>query len=85
MTDLGEPVDQRVASADVPPVDALSASEYLVLSQNRQQLTDGAEHQFNYTFFDMNALDKLAIKFDIYLKETTAQYFQKLSTALGNK
>jgi hypothetical protein len=33
----------------------------------------------------MNALDKLAIQFGIYLKETTAQYLQKLSSALDAK
>jgi len=66
---------------DAGGVNNLSASEHLVLSQNRQLLTNGSQYQFNYTFFDMNALDKLAIKFGVYLKETTAQYFQKLSVA----
>lgn len=67
---------------DAGGVNNLSASEHLVLTQNRQQLTNGAEHQFNYAFFDMNMLDKLAIRFGVYMKETTAQYFQKLSAAL---
>ncbi len=67
---------------DAGGINNLSASEHLVLTQNRKLLSDGTEHQFNYSFFDMNALDKLAIKFGIYLKETTAQYFQKLSVAL---
>ena len=70
---------------DAGGINNLSASEHLVLTQNRQQLSDGVEHQFNYTFFDMNMLDKLAIKFGIYLKETTAQYVQKLSSALDAK
>ncbi len=66
---------------DAGGINNLSASEHLLLRQNREQLTNGSQHQFNYTFFDMNALDKLAIKFGVYLKETTAQYFQKLSAA----
>ncbi len=70
---------------DAGGINNLSASEHLVLTQNRQQLTNGAEYQFNYAFFDMNMLDKLAIQFGIYLKETTAQYFQKLSSALDAK
>lgn len=78
--------EQRLKGyVDAGGVNNLSASERLVLTQNRQQLTDGAEHQFNYAFFDMNALDKLAIQFGIYLKETTAQYLQKLSSALDAK
>lgn len=70
---------------DAGGINNLSASEHLVLTQNRQLLTNGSQYQFNYTFFNMNAVDKLAIKFGIYLKETTAQYFQKLSVALDSK
>ena len=57
----------------------LASSEHFVLLNNRKQLTDGAEHQFNYHFFSMNLLDKVAIKYGVYLKETTEQYLQKLT------
>ncbi len=84
LTGAMEATEQRLKSyIDAGGVNNLSSSEYLILTQNRKQLSEGAEQQFNYTFFDMNALDKLAIKFGIYLKETTAQYLQKLSAALG--
>lgn len=57
----------------------LASSEHLVLINHRKQLTDGAEHQFNYHFFSMNFIDKMAIKYGVYLKETTEQYLQKLT------
>ncbi len=76
--------EQRLKGyVDAGGINNLSASEHLLLRQNRQLLTNGSQLQFNYTFFDMNALDKLAIKFGVYLKETTAQYFQKLSAAFS--
>ncbi len=63
----------------------LSASELSLLASNRERLTDGTEHQFNYSFFDINLLDKAAITLGIYLKETTAQYLQKLVYAFENR
>jgi hypothetical protein len=60
----------------------ISASELALLSRNRQQLTDGKEHNFNYSFFELNVLDRVSLLFGKVAKETTAQYLQKLSLAL---
>jgi len=48
-------------------------------------LTDGIEHQFNYTFFALNVVDRVSLKLGKVAKETTAQYLQKLSLALEAK
>jgi hypothetical protein len=63
----------------------LSASELSLLASNRERLTDGLEHQFNFAFFDINLLDKAAITLGFYLKQTTSQYLQKLVTAFENR
>ncbi len=60
----------------------LSRSELALLVRNREALTGGLEHQFNYPFFKVNLLDKAAMALGFYQKETTAQYLQKLGTAL---
>lgn len=70
---------------DAGSLNNLSASEFHLLQQNREELTSGKLHQFDYTFFDLNAIDKLAIRFGIYLKETTAQYFNQLSVAMEGR
>ena len=67
---------------DAGSINNLSAAEFHLLQQNRAELTSGKIHQFDYTFFDLNALDKLALRLGIYLKETTAQYFNQLSVAM---
>ncbi|MBI5914937.1 MAG: hypothetical protein HY842_06135 [Bacteroidetes bacterium] len=70
---------------DAGGVNNLSTSELSLLVSNRERLTDGSEHQFNYTFFDINLLDKAAISLGVYLKETTAQYLQKLMHTFENR
>ncbi|MGY3793904.1 hypothetical protein [Aquimarina sp. 433] len=65
---------------DVGGVNNISRSECEILSQKRQDLTSGTSHHFDYTFFKINLLDKAAIAMGVYLKETTAQYLDKLST-----
>lgn len=67
---------------DAGNVNNLSAAEFYLLQQNRAELTSGKLHQFDYSFFDLNMIDKLALRLGIYLKETTAQYFNQLSVAM---
>ncbi len=66
-------------------INNLSAAELALLASNRERLTNGLEHQFNYSFFDINLLDKAAITFGVYQKETTAQYLQRLMDAFENR
>lgn len=66
-------------------INNLSASELSLLTSNREQLTRGIEHQFDYSFFDINFLDKAAISFGIYQKETSSQYLQKLGKVFENR
>ncbi|GAA0711306.1 hypothetical protein GCM10009430_00660 [Aquimarina litoralis] len=65
---------------DAGGVNNISRSECEILTQKRLDLTSGTSHHFDYTFFKINLLDKAAIAMGIYLKETTAQYLDKLST-----
>ena len=64
-------------------VDNISVSEYELIARNREELSSGREHRFDYEFFDVNLLDKTAINLGIYLKETSNQYLGKLQKALG--
>lgn len=66
-------------------VNNLSASELSILTSDRERLTSGIEHQFDYAFFDINFLDKAAITFGIYQKETSSQYIQKLGKVFENR
>ncbi len=66
-------------------VNNLSASELALLTQNRSQLTSGREHQFDYTFFNINLLDKTAMAFGYFMKETSSQYLQKLLFVFENR
>jgi len=62
-------------------IDNISTSEYEMIVQKRTALTSGQNHQFNYTFFNVNLLDKTVISLGLYMKETTAQYLGKLLMA----
>ncbi len=62
-------------------INNISRSEYEILTQKRITLTSGQQHQFDYSFFKMNLLDKTAIAMGVYLKETTSQYLDKLNKA----
>ncbi|MHA7056346.1 hypothetical protein ACWGOQ_0003945 [Aquimarina sp. M1] len=64
---------------DAGGIHNISSSECEILIQKRTSLTSGQIHQFDYSFFKMNLLDKTAIAIGLYLKETTAQYLDKLS------
>ncbi|WP_298545176.1 hypothetical protein [uncultured Aquimarina sp.] len=65
---------------DAGGINNISSSECEILAQKRISLTSGQLHQFDYSFFKMNLLDKTAIAMGVYLKETTSQYLDKLST-----
>lgn len=62
--------------------DNLSAAEHAILQQQREQLTEGLSHAFNYEFFKLNLLDKTALSFGKITQQTSSQYIQKLSLAL---
>jgi hypothetical protein len=59
----------------------ISSSEFELLSRKREQLSSGLEHHFDYKVFDTNLLDKTAFSLGIYMKETSAQYLNKLGKA----
>lgn len=61
----------------------ISQSEYELIVRKRETLTSGREHQFDYTIFDVNLLDKTALSLGIFVKETSAQYLKKLGKALN--
>ena len=61
----------------------ISSSEFELLSRKREQLTTGLEHKFDYAVLDTNLLDKTAFSLGIYLKETSAQYLNKLGKAFS--
>lgn len=59
----------------------ISSSEFELLSRKREQLTSGLDDHFDYSVFDTNLLDKTAFSLGIYMKETSAQYLNKLGKA----
>lgn len=61
----------------------ISQSEYEMIARNREELTSGREHQFDYEFFNVNLLDKTALSFGVFVKETTNQYLSKLTKAFN--
>ncbi len=67
---------------DVGGQNNISASEVELISRKRLALTNGSKHQFDYTFFQINLLDKAAMSLGFFMKETFSQYLQKLEKAL---
>ncbi|MFK7772835.1 MAG: hypothetical protein AB8F94_11870 [Saprospiraceae bacterium] len=59
----------------------ISEAESVMLIQKRSGLTDGRNHQFDFSFFGLNFLDKTVISFGVHMKETSSQYLGKLMTA----
>jgi len=59
-------------------VNNISSAEFELITLKRSTLTDGRDHQFGYSFFDINILDKTVISLGIYMKETSSQYLGKL-------
>ncbi|WP_299260339.1 hypothetical protein [uncultured Aquimarina sp.] len=75
--------DRLRAYIDAGGINNISSSECEILTQKRTSLTSGQLHQFDYSFFKMNLLDKTAISLGVYLKETTSQYLDKLGQIFG--
>jgi hypothetical protein len=69
---------------DAGGINNLSEAELALMRLNREDLTSGTKHAFNYNFFAMNIIDKVAIRLGIYLKETTNQYAKHLSRVFDN-
>jgi len=63
----------------------ISAAESEMIIRKRTTLTSGQDHQFDYSFFDINLLDKTVLSFGVYMKETTSQYLGKLMMAFEAK
>lgn len=63
----------------------ISAAEVALLSRQNKELTDGRTHNFNYTFFALNLLDKTSLRLGKVPQQTTTQYLQRLSLALEVK
>ena len=63
----------------------ISSAEYEMIVKKRNSLTIGRDHQFDYSFFDINLLDKTVISLGVYMKETTSQYLGKLMTVFEIK
>ena len=59
----------------------ISTAEYEIIVQKRSTLTSGQDHQFDFSLFDINLLDKTVISLGGYMKETTSQYLGKLMNA----
>ena len=59
----------------------ISEAESVMLIQKRSALTDGKNHQFDFSFFGLNFLDKTVILLGVHMKETSSQYLGKLMTA----
>ena len=60
----------------------ISEAESVMLIQKRSTLTDGRSHQFDFSFFGLNFLDKTVLSLRVHMKETSSQYLGKLMQAL---
>lgn len=63
----------------------ISSSEQALIAKNREYLTAGLEHQFDYGLFTLNLLDEAALTFRFFTKQTLSQYLQRLESAFRNK
>lgn len=61
----------------------ISSSEVAILSSKRDRLTRGEDHSIDYTFFKLNVLDKTAVTFGLFQKETSVQYVKGLAKAFN--
>ncbi|CAL2095519.1 hypothetical protein [Tenacibaculum sp. 190524A02b] len=59
----------------------ISRAEYEVITQKTEALLHGYNHQFDYSVFAINTIDKAIIYLGFYMKQTTAQYTNKLRKA----
>lgn len=62
----------------------ISQSEFDMMARKREELTSGREHHFDFTFFDINLLDKTALSLGVWQKETSSQYLGKLGKAFNH-
>jgi len=53
-------------------------AEFEIITQKRTTITSGHNHQFDFSFFNINLLDKTVISLGFYMKETSAQYLGTL-------
>ncbi len=74
--------EKRMARyVDVGNYNNISSSELKLLISQRQDLTSGNDHQFQYQIFDINIIDKTVLQLGGYQKETSQQYLNKLMEA----
>lgn len=59
----------------------ISTAEWEIIVQDRLTLTRGQDHQFDFSVFTINMLDKTAISLGLYMQETSSQYFGKVMKA----
>jgi len=66
---------------DIGNYNNISSSELKLLIADRENLTSGRTHQFQYEIFDINIIDKTVLQLGGYQKETSKQYLSKLLKA----
>lgn len=66
---------------DIGNYNNISTSELRLLVANREDLTSGRTHKFQYEIFDINIIDKTVLQLGGYQKETSKQYLTKLKEA----
>lgn len=86
--DLGILADAMIATekrmnkyVDTGNYNNISSSELKLMVNQREALTSGSDHQFQYKIFDINIIDKTVLQLGGYQKETSQQYLSKLMEA----
>lgn len=59
----------------------ISSAEQALIAKNREHLTAGLEHHFDYALFNLNLLDEAALTLRLFTKQTFSQYLQRLESA----
>ncbi len=59
----------------------ISSSELKFMVSQRESLTSGNDHQFQFKIFDINIIDKTVLQLGGYQKETSQEYLSKLMEA----
>ncbi len=62
----------------------ISSAEQALIAKNREYLSSGLEHHFDYALFNLNLLDEAALTFRLFTKQTFSQYVQRLESAFRN-
>jgi hypothetical protein len=63
----------------------ISSAEQALIAKNREYLSSGVEHHFDYTLFNLSLLDEAALTFRLFTKQTFSQYIQRLESAFRNR